>query len=95
MPSHQGLATVRSPPLLVVGVAAVTLTLGAMDAQAQAFNAAGSSLSHYTQAKIAPHMSCEALGQYSARDVRDPQGAGAGRQRRRASALPRERRARA
>jgi hypothetical protein len=68
MPSHPGCHR-KSLPLLFVGVAAFTLTLGPQGASAQAFNAAGSSLSHYTHAKIAPHMSCEALGQYSAREV--------------------------
>ncbi len=68
MPSHQGCHR-QILPLLFVGLAAVTLTLGANVAPAQAFNAAGSSLSHYTQARIAPHMSCEQLGQYRAREV--------------------------
>jgi hypothetical protein len=56
-------------PLLYVGAAAAILTLSTDAARAQAFSAAGSALSHYTQAKIAPHMSCEALGQYTARDL--------------------------
>jgi hypothetical protein len=59
----------KIPPLMVVGAAAAALTLGGHAAWAQAFSAAGSSLSHYNQAKIAPHMSCEALGQYTAKDV--------------------------
>jgi hypothetical protein len=68
MPSHQD-GHRQIAPLLFVGAAAATFTLGADAAWAQAFSAAGSSLSHYTQARIAPHMSCEALGQYRARDV--------------------------
>ncbi|MGC1457748.1 MAG: tannase/feruloyl esterase family alpha/beta hydrolase [Steroidobacteraceae bacterium] len=68
MPSQKGCYRKIAPPLFV-GVAAVTLTLGAQRVQAQAFSAARNSLSHYTQAKFAPHMSCDALGQYTAREV--------------------------
>jgi hypothetical protein len=68
MPSHQDRHR-KIAPLLYVGVTAAILTLSTDAARAQAFSAAGGSLSHYTQAKIAPHMSCEALGQYTAREL--------------------------
>jgi feruloyl esterase len=56
-------------PLLFVGVTAAALTISAQNAQAQAFSAARDSLSAYTQAKLAPRMSCEALGQYRAKEL--------------------------
>ncbi|HEV2703721.1 MAG TPA: tannase/feruloyl esterase family alpha/beta hydrolase [Steroidobacteraceae bacterium] len=54
---------------MIVGAAAAALTISGQEARAQAFSASGTSLSHYTQARIAPHMSCEALARYSAREV--------------------------
>jgi hypothetical protein len=68
MPSHQDRRR-QMRPLICVGAAAAALTLGTNAARAQAFSAASSSLSHYNQARITPHMSCEALGQYSAREL--------------------------
>jgi Tannase and feruloyl esterase len=56
-------------PHLFVGAAAAVLTVSAHDAQAQAFSAASTSLSGYTQANLAPHLGCEALGQYTAKAV--------------------------
>jgi hypothetical protein len=56
-------------PRLFVGVIAAALTISAENAQAQAFSDAKGSLSAYTQAKLAPRMSCEALGQYTAKEL--------------------------
>jgi len=59
----------KSAPLLCVGAAAAALTLSAPQARAQAFAGAAGSASRYSQARIAPHRSCESLGQFSAREL--------------------------
>jgi feruloyl esterase len=59
----------RIAPILFVGAAAAALTLSADEARAQTFSAASSSLSGYTQANLAPHLSCEALGRFSAKEL--------------------------
>jgi len=53
--------------MLLVGAAA--LTAPCQPAAAQAFAAAKSSLSHYSHAKLAPRMSCAALGQFAAKEL--------------------------
>ncbi len=58
----------RRAPHVVVGAAAA-LTLMSQGAGAQAFSAASSSLSDYTQAKFAPKMACAALGRFTAKDL--------------------------
>jgi hypothetical protein len=68
MPSRR-ICIRKIAPMLCVGAAAAALTVSTHYARAQAFSAAGNSLSHYAQAKIAPHIGCDALGQYSAKDL--------------------------
>ncbi len=68
MPSRRNCRSRIAPPLLV-GAAAV-LSLASQAACAQAFAAARSSLTHYSQAKLAPRMTCAALAQYSAKELR-------------------------
>src|ERR1700733_12208037 len=58
----------RIAPLLLVGAAAA-LIAPCQPAAAQAFAAAKRSLSHYSNAKLAPRMSCAALGQYAAKQL--------------------------
>jgi hypothetical protein len=58
----------RIAPLLVVGAAAA-ITANCHPAAAQAFAAAGSSLSHYSNAKLTAHLTCPALGQYTAKEL--------------------------
>jgi hypothetical protein len=55
----------RIAPMVFVGAAAA-LSLAAQPAAAQAFKDAKSSLAGYTQTRIAPRLSCEALRQYTA-----------------------------
>jgi hypothetical protein len=59
----------RIAPPLFVGAAAVAVSLMAQVVSAQAFTTASSSLSHYSQAKLAPRMSCQALAQYTAKEL--------------------------
>jgi hypothetical protein len=58
----------RIAPTLVVGVAA-GMALTSQGVAAQAFTAANTSLTHYTQAKLTPRMGCTSLAQYSAREL--------------------------
>ncbi len=55
--------------MLLVGAAAAVLTLIGRPAAAQAFAGAKSSLSQYSKARLAPHMTCAALGQYTAKEL--------------------------
>jgi Tannase and feruloyl esterase len=54
--------------MIFVGVTAA-LTLAAQPAAAQAFRDAKTSLAAYTKAKIAPRLNCEALAQYTAKEL--------------------------
>jgi Tannase and feruloyl esterase len=56
-------------PMLCVVLGVGALGAGSDCAFAQAFAAAKTSLSDYSKANISPHMNCEALGQYTARDL--------------------------
>jgi len=68
MPSHRNRRR-QMTPLLCVVVAAAALAVTAQPAAAQAFAAAKASSSGYSQARIPPRMSCQALGQYTAKDL--------------------------
>ena len=58
-----------SAPFLVTAAAA--LSLSSLTAHAQAFTDAKSALSGYSKADIAPHRSCESLGSYKSKDLRE------------------------
>jgi hypothetical protein len=58
----------RIAPMVLVGAAAA-LAVTCQPAAAQGFAGAKKSLSHYSTAKLAPRMSCAALGQYSAKEL--------------------------
>ena len=68
MPSHRSRRR-QSTPMLGVVAAATALVLSAQPAAAQAFAEAKKSASGYSQARIAPRMNCQALGQYRAKDL--------------------------
>ena len=68
MPSRSNRRS-RIAPTLLVGAAAAALGLMSQSVSAQAFAAAKGSLSNYTKAKLAPRMSCAALGQYTAKEL--------------------------
>jgi hypothetical protein len=66
MPSASNRHSRIVPPSFVGAVAAAALGLAVQSAAAQAFTDAAGSLTNYTKAKLAPKMSCAALGQYTA-----------------------------
>jgi len=68
MPSLNSMRRQMTPMVYVVAAAAA-LTLAAGPVGAQAFNDAGASLAGYSKARIAPHMKCMALGQYTGKDL--------------------------
>jgi hypothetical protein len=68
MPSHRSRRR-QSTPMLGVVAAATALVLSAQPAAAQAFAEAKKSASGYSQARIAPRMNCQGLGQYRAKDL--------------------------
>jgi hypothetical protein len=58
----------RIAPIVFVGAAAA-LSLAAQPLAAQAFKDAKSSLAGYTETRITPQLSCEALAQYTAKEL--------------------------
>jgi Tannase and feruloyl esterase len=58
----------RIAPMVLVGAAAA-LSLAAQQAAAQAFAEAKSSLAAYTKTRITPGLKCEALSQYTAKEL--------------------------
>ena len=68
MPSHRTRRRQMTPMLYVVAGAAALGVTG-RPAAAQEFSGAKQSASGYSQARMVPHMGCQALGQYPARDL--------------------------
>ena len=68
MPSHRNRCR-QITPLLCVVAGATALALSGRPAAAQEFSGARKSASGYSQARLVPRMGCQALGQYTARDL--------------------------